>query len=56
MFKVGLAGTAIWAFLIFLYSYDGLSISYDDFDDMLHIVLIGTGVVWLISFLFFRDE
>ena len=43
--KVGVAGSVVWTFLLYLVS-----------DDSLTIVLIGIAIIWLLSFLFLRKK
>ena len=43
--KVGVAGSVVWTFLLYLVS-----------DDSLTIVLIGIAIIWLLSFLFLREK
>ena len=43
--KLGVAGSVVWTFLLFLVS-----------DDSLTIVLIGIAIIWLLSFLFLRKK
>ena len=43
--KVGVAGSVVWTFLLYLIS-----------DDSLTIVLIGIAIIWLLSFLFLRKK
>ena len=43
--KVGVAGSVVWTFLLYLVS-----------DDSLIIVLIGIAIIWLLSFLFLRKK
>ena len=43
--KVGVAGSVVWTFLLYLVS-----------DDSLTIVLIGIAIMWLLSFLFLRKK
>ena len=60
--KIGIAGSAIWTFLLFLVSYQGMGLTYFDFklgsigDDALPLILGGCAVIWIVSFFFFRDE
>ena len=61
--KVGIAGSAIWALLLYLVSDQALSLFRDfDFqwgkssDESLPVVLAGCAVIWLFSFLFLREE
>ena len=43
--KVGVAGSVVWPFLLYLVS-----------DDSLPIVIIGCSVIWFLSFLFLRKK
>ena len=43
--KVGVAGSVVWTFLLYLIS-----------DDSLTIVLIGIAIIWLLSVLFLRKK
>ena len=43
--KLGVAGSVVWTFLLYLVS-----------DDSLTIVLIGIAIIWLLSFLFLRKK
>ena len=43
--KLGVAGSVVWTFLLYLVS-----------DDSLTIVLIGIAIIWLLSFLFLREK
>jgi len=43
--KLGVAGSVVWTFLLYLIS-----------DDSLTIVLIGIAIIWLLSFLFLRKK
>ena len=43
--KVGVAGSVVWTFLLYLIS-----------DDSLPIVIIGIAIIWLLSFLFLRKK
>ena len=43
--KVGVAGSVVWTFLLYLVS-----------DDSLTIVLIGIAIIWLLSVLFLRKK
>ena len=43
--KLGVAGSVVWTFLLYLIS-----------DDSLTIVLIGIAIIWLLSFLFLRQK
>ena len=43
--KIGVAGSVVWTFLLYLVS-----------DDSLTIVLIGIAIIWLLSFLFLRKK
>ena len=43
--KIGVAGSVVWTFLLYLIS-----------DDSLTIVLIGIAIIWLLSFLFLRKK
>jgi len=63
--KVGIAGSVIWAFLLYLASNQGLSsLYYLDFDFQsgalyhasLQLVWIGWAVIWLISYLFLKGK
>ena len=57
--KIGIAGSAIWTFLTYLPSNQGLDLRGFDFDfrdDAVPVVLAGCAVIWIVSFLFFRDE
>ena len=65
--KIGIAGSAIWTFLLFLVSYQGMSlVTSFDFnlgehlgeleDDALPLILGGCTVIWIVSYLFLRDE
>ena len=60
--KIGVAGSAIWTFLLYLVSNQALNIFSFEFDwdsiydDSLPVVLAGCAVIWLVSYLFLRDE
>ncbi len=61
--KIGLAGSAIWTLLLYLVSDQGLGLIYlFEFrlghyrDDALPVILAGCAVIWLVSYLFLRDE
>tara|TARA_Y100000588_G_C13488678_1_gene600015 strand:+ start:169 stop:381 length:213 start_codon:yes stop_codon:yes gene_type:complete len=61
--KIGVAGSAIWTFLLYLVSAQGLDIIGTFYfrwgrnsDDSLPVVLAGCAVIWLVSYLFLRDE
>ena len=61
--KIGVAGSAIWTFLLYLVSNEALNIfDYfyfewgDSSDDSLPVVLGGCAVIWLVSYLFLRDD
>ena len=61
--KIGVAGSAIWIFLLYLVSDQALGIfPYFDFewgdssDDSLPAILGGWAVIWLVSYLFLRDD
>ena len=43
--KLGVAGSVVWTFVLYLVS-----------DDSLTIVLIGIAIIWLLSFLFLRKK
>ena len=43
--KIGVAGSVVWTFLLYLVS-----------DDSLTIVLIGIAIIWLLSVLFLRKK
>ena len=43
--KLGVAGSVVWTFLLYLIS-----------DDSLTIVLIGIAIIWLLSVLFLRKK
>ena len=43
--KLGVAGSVVWTFLLYLVS-----------DDSLTIVLIGIAIIWLLSVLFLRKK
>ena len=43
--KLGVAGSVVWTFLLYLVS-----------DDSLTIVLIGIAIIWFLSFLFLRKK
>ena len=62
--KIGIAGSAIWTFLLFLVSHQGMGL-VGDFgfnlvnrvnDDALPLILGGCAVIWIVSYFFFRDE
>jgi hypothetical protein len=57
--RVWLAGSAIWAFFIFLYSNEGLdltSATSGGFHNFFLTIPFGCAVIWLVSFLFLRDK
>ena len=62
--KIGIAGSAIWTFLIYLLSNQGLDIKGFDFkfdwfgkwDDSLPLVIGGCAVIWLVAYFVFRNE
>jgi hypothetical protein len=60
--KIGIAGSAIWTFLLFLVSYEGMGLTYFRFDlgggddEALPLILGGCAVIWIVSYFFFRDE
>ena len=57
--RVWLAGSAIWAFFVFLYSNEGLNLSSargDNFHNFFLTIPFGCAVIWLVSFLFLRDK
>jgi len=64
--KIGVAGSVVWTFLLYLISEQGLilveSFYFNPFgldyepDDSLPIVIIGCAIIWLLSFLFIRKK
>ena len=61
--KIGVAGSVVWTFLLYLVSEQGLCL-VEDFefrwfnpnDDSFPIVIMGCAVIWLLSFLFLRKK
>ena len=57
--KIGIAGSAIWTFLLFFVSREGMSLidnAFYFYDDALPLILGGCAVIWIVSYFFFRDE
>ena len=56
--KIGIAGSAIWTFLLFFVSDEGMDLIYFYFfeAEALPLILGGCAVIWIVSYFFFRDE
>ena len=67
--KVGIGGSAVWTFILFIISDQGLTLLKSPFsfrplpwqklhhnDDSLGLILAGWVVIWLLSFLFLRKK
>ena len=55
--KVGVAGSVVWAFLLYVLSRDGLRlIDFSYAVDGGSLAIIGCAIIWLLSFLFVRKK
>ena len=62
--KVGVAGSVVWTFLLYLASVQGMNLvegfhfdwTYWKDDDSLPLVIGGIAIIWLLSFLFIRKK